>query len=490
MTNESLCLIVAFMRTKAKNQAKAQGSKIAVRRGDVTAPLDEFRLAVYAAFLTCQDALFAMMDALTCAPARIDSLAWLSLAPEFGRGHDMLYQALNAGRVDWRALRRALWRQELPRIGGRLVLAVDGTGWPRPDANTADKRVLWHRAGRGRSSEGSRIPAWAFSFLVALEPGDRSWVNVVDAEPIAPGETEVAVAVRQIRRTVAGLIASGRYDPDVDGPILIVCDSGYQGPLMAHHLADLPVRVIVRCRKDRVWYKRATPRSGRGRPATHGRRFACADPRTWGQAQAETTCDSTRYGRLRAVAFASLHQMLTRDARGWAGHPGALPIIEGSAIRIEVDRLPNGSKPEAVWLWAAGEAVEECGIASIVFAWLRRFDIEHWFRFLKQDLSWTAPRIRHHHAAAKWTAIVICSYTQLRLARAEATDLRHRWERRYDEEVLPPRRVRRGFPQIRSMLTNPARNAKTTTAGTGRRPGSHNRRTAPIKPPGKPVKKP
>jgi hypothetical protein len=182
--------------------------------------------------------------------------------------------------------------------------------------------------------------------------------------------------------------------------------------------------------------------------------------------------------------------MLTRETKGWAAHPGALPIIEGSVIRIEVDRLPTGARPEAVWLWASGEAVQECSIDSVVFAWLRRFDIEHWFRYLKQDLSWTAPRLRHHHAALKWTAIVICSYTQLRLSRSDSPDLRHRWERRYGEDqVLPPRRVRRGFPRIRATLTNPARRAKTTTPGTGRRPGSRNRRIAPVKPPGNPVTK-
>lgn len=475
------------MRTKADNQAKAQSFKVAERGRIVTDALDEFRLAVYAAFAACEDALFAMMDALTCAPGRIDSLAWLSLAPEFGRGHDMLYQALSRGQIDWRQLRRALWRQELPRLDGRIVLAVDGTGWPRPDANTSNQRVLHHRPGRNRG-EGTRVPSWAFSFLVALESGNRSWVNVVDAEPIRPGETEVVVAVRQIRRTVAGLIESGRYDPDVDGPLIIVCDSGYQGPLMAHQLAGLPVRIIVRCRKDRVWYKPAPTRGGRGRKPRHGRRFAAADARTWGKREAEGTWDNPRYGTVRAVAFDRLHQMLTRDTKGWADHDGDLPIIEGSAVRIEVDRLPNGSKPEAVWLWASGDGVAALGIDTVVFSWLRRFDTEHFFRFIKQDLSWTAPRIRAHHGACKWTAIVICAYTQLRLARSEVMDLRHRWERDYGEEVLPPRRVRRGFPQIRQLLTNPARTAKSTVPGSGRRPGSRNRRKAAVKPPGKPVK--
>jgi len=46
---------------------------------------------------------------------------------------------------------------------------------------------------------------------------------------------------------------------------------------------------------------------------------------------------------------------------------------------------------------------------------LRRFDLEHTFRFLKQTLGWTKPRIRTPAAADRWTWLVIGAHTQLRL---------------------------------------------------------------------------
>jgi hypothetical protein len=54
----------------------------------------------------------------------------------------------------------------------------------------------------------------------------------------------------------------------------------------------------------------------------------------------------------------------------------------------------------------------------------RRFDLEHTFRFFKQVLGWTAPKVRDPAAADRWTWLIIAVYAQLRLARPLAADLR------------------------------------------------------------------
>jgi hypothetical protein len=57
-------------------------------------------------------------------------------------------------------------------------------------------------------------------------------------------------------------------------------------------------------------------------------------------------------------------------------------------------------------------------------AFLRRFDLEHTFRLVKQTLGWTAPHIRDPQAADRWTWLIIAGHTQLRLARPLAVGLR------------------------------------------------------------------
>ncbi|MFG1722667.1 transposase, partial [Micromonospora chalcea] len=112
-------------------------------------------------------------------------------------------------------------------------------------------------------------------------------------------------------------------------------------------------------------------------------------------------------------------------------------------------------------------------------AFLRRFDIEHTFRMLKQTLGWTSPKLRDPHAADRWTWLVLAAYTQLRLARGAVADLRRPWERPAPPERLTPARVRRGFRHLRAKAGNPAHAPKPSRPGPGRPPGLPNRHPAP-----------
>src|SRR4029079_18434978 len=112
-------------------------------------------------------------------------------------------------------------------------------------------------------------------------------------------------------------------------------------------------------------------------------------------------------------------------------------------------------------------------------AFLRRFDLEHTFRFLKQTLGWTTPKLRDPAAADRWTWRVIAAHTQLRLARDLTVDLRRPWERPCPPGRLTPARVRRGFRRLRAKITLPARAPKPSRPGPGRPPGVPNQHRAP-----------
>ena len=122
-------------------------------------------------------------------------------------------------------------------------------------------------------------------------------------------------------------------------------------------------------------------------------------------------------------------------------------------------------------------------------AFLRRFDLEHTFRFLKQVLGWTRPRLRDPAAADRWTWLIIACYAQLRLARDLAADIRLPWQRPCPPGRLTPARVRRGFRNIRQALPGLAHAPKPGKPGPGRPPGSKNRRPAIRHDVGKTVKR-
>ncbi|NJP35966.1 hypothetical protein HCJ94_29470, partial [Micromonospora sp. HSS6-12] len=81
-------------------------------------------------------------------------------------------------------------------------------------------------------------------------------------------------------------------------------------------------------------------------------------------------------------------------------------IIEGTVILLTVDRLPSGATAKPVWLWWSQATATAAEVDLLWQVFLRRFDIEHTFRMLKQTLGWTSPKLRDPHAADRWTCLV------------------------------------------------------------------------------------
>jgi DDE superfamily endonuclease len=448
--------------------------------------LSAFRRELYRCLNRRADALFELCDAVLCSDGPVSSLVGLSLAAEHRRGHGALYDAVNAGRVEVGRLRRALAGLPLPRDAhGRIVLAVDISPWLRPDAATAPDRLFCHVHGRGRNAS-QLIPGWPYSFVVALEPGRSSWTAVVDVLRLGPTDDVTEATAAQIRQVVGRLRAAGQWR-EGDPAILLVFDAGYDITRLAWLLRDLPVQVAGRLRSDRVFYLPAPARMpGQvGRPGRHGPVVDLDQPATHPASAVSTVTDTTRYGKAFTDAWDRAHQQLQRRA-AWAEHHGELPVVEGTLVRLVIDRLPGDRSPKPVWLWTSVTGLDSAQVDRLWQAYLRRFDIEHMFRLFKQTLGWTRPRIRDPRAADRWTWLIVTAYTQLRLARDLTADLRRPWERASRTPArLTPARVRRGFRHLRAKMPLPAGAPKPTRPGPGRPPGSRNKHVTTHPPVGK-----
>jgi hypothetical protein len=252
---------------------------------------------------------------------------------------------------------------------------------------------------------------------------------------------------------------------------MFVFDAGYDPIAISHGLADTRTQVLVRLSSKRVFHPDPTPRAEttRGRPPRHGRRFVLSDPLTWSTPDAELTTTDSRYGTVVVQAWHRLHPKLHGRSR-WRGHD-ELPIVRGSVIRVDVEHLPKAThSKKTLWLWWSGPGLPDLEVCWR--AYLRRFDIEHTFRFVKNTLGWTTPSLQQPEQADRWTWLIVAAYTQLRLARRLVEDLRLPWERPKDPGKLTPARVRRGFRLLRASLGTPARPPKSRTAGPGRPKGT------------------
>ena len=440
--------------------------------------LSRFREQFHACLTTRADALFEICEALVSAPTPVRHLAQLSLEPEHRRGHGSAYAALSRGRIDTARLRWSLAALPLPRFHGRIVLACDVSPWLRPDAWTSPERTWCHTYGRG-TGQAEMVPGWPYSMIVALEEGATSWTTPLDLRRLRSGDDATTVTAHQIRHVTASLARSGHHH-DGDPDIVVVVDAGYDSPRLAHLLADLPVQVVGRLRSDRVFYGPAEnlPPSATGRPARHGTPFRMAAPDTWPAPKTVTTTPTRRYGSATARSWDRVHPRLTHRS-AWAGHSGQLPVIEGTLVLLQVQALPSRRSPKPLWLWCSATGMLSEQVSRVWWAYLRRFDIEHTFRFLKQQLGWDAPRLRDPAAADRWGWLVLAAYAQLRLARALVVQVRLPWHRPVEPERMSPSRVRRGFRYIHAVLPRRVGVPRPSSAGPGRPRGSRNKRPAP-----------
>jgi DDE superfamily endonuclease len=450
--------------------------------------LSRFRGAFYDCLTRRADALFEVTDAVLCAEGPVSTLVGLTLTAEHRRGHGALYDGLASGRIEIERLRWSLASLPLPRDGeGRITLAVDVSPWLRPDAATSPDRSFCHVYGRGKG-QAQMIPGWPYSVVAALEAGRTSWTAIVDAVRLGRCDDVIEVTAAQLREVVERLRRAGQWKPG-DPEILVVFDAGYDVTRLAFLLSDLPVVLLGRLRSDRVFCFPAParrPDAKAGRPPKHGTEFALADAASQPEPEVSTISQTSRYGTARARAWQRLHPRLTHRAR-WAEHHGPLPVIEGSIICLAVDRLPGDRNPKPLWLWCSRPTLTAAAEVDRLWrAFLRRFDLEHTFRFLKQQLGWTRPRVRGPQQGERWTWLIIAAHTQLRLARHLSTDLRRPWEKPVTEpRRLTPARVRRGFRNLRPKTTLPASAPKPSHPGPGRPLGSKNKQRARQHPVGK-----
>jgi hypothetical protein len=494
--------------------------QVSISRALALGWLTSFRRRLYGCLTGRADALFELADALLCADRAVTSLVELSLEPEFRRGHGALYDALAVGGIDEDALAdllvevlpmsgpprrpmpggagddgpaddveaepdaladafaalpsdqaRAAREACLPH-GGRLRFAVDGTPYPRPDAECSPGRSHVHHDACRCDGTRKTIPGWEYQFVAALGELRSAWTALVEVARTTHA-TRLAVTAGQIRALTARLEKTGQAGGDLPAPVM-VADAGYSATALTAALTDVNVHLVIRLPAKNVYYRDPATWPGKyGAPKKFGQPIKCVDDPAPPEPDEELLLPGTaRYGTVHIACWRHVHPKIHGDRTYFADYNGDLPIIKGNLVRVQVERLPDGRTPhKTLWLWHAGPTV--LALDQIWRAYLARFDEEHTFRFSKGVLGLIAAKLRTPQQTDRWVRLVMAALTQLALARDLAQDLRRPWEKPpATDRPLSPGRVRRGFRNIRCLLGTPASVPKPTLAGPGRPRGS------------------
>ena|SRR6478672_5054697 len=129
--------------------------------------------------------------------------------------------------------------------------------------------------------------------------------------------------------------------------------------------------------------------------------------------------------------------------------------------RLERNYLQKNCKP----LWLAWVGEEMPNLSSIWRLYLRRFTIDQWYRFIKQRLHWTLPKLKTPKQCERWSDLMPLMTWELWLAREVVADNPLPWQKSMVK--LTPGRVAQSIGGVLAAIGTPACVPKTR----GKSPG-------------------
>ncbi|MEL7079609.1 MAG: NF041680 family putative transposase [Cyanobacteria bacterium J06582_2] len=398
--------------------------------------LQQFRQTIYECLGTAKDATFELMDAVLTSPS-IPSFVSLSESPIFRRQWSSIYGALHDSQINRAKLNRHLVSQI--SLDSQPLLAGDSSLWLRPEAKTLKDRGFHHH-----SSQGIGV-GHSYSTLAWVPEGKGSWVLPLRHERITSFETALTKASFQLKQVCGQL----KVRP------LAVFDRHYGNSQFLKQTAKIEADLLIRLASNRCVYARPEAYSGRGAPRKHGQKFKLNDPQTHPEPELTIEVEDPSLGLVKVSLWQKLHFR-------------TCTMREIDVIRVEIIN-PKGQrrKFKPLWLFWTGQARPK--LDNLWRQYLRRFSLEHWYRFAKQRLFWTKPKLTAQKARERWCDLTVIMSWQLWLARLECLDTPLPWQSK--QQLLSPGRVAQAFPTIIAVIGTMAKSPKTRGKSPGRQKG-------------------
>jgi hypothetical protein len=199
---------------------------------------------------------------------------------------------------------------------------------------------------------------------------------------------------------------------------------------------------LIRLKGNRTFYKPAPPHSGkRGAPRKDGDKLKLSASSTHQQYDGIWSGNDEKYHPVQIYWWENMH---VRKAR-W---------LNLTVIKVVRPRASDNKRdPRVSWFVYIGQDAKE-GIAQVASFYGLRFGQEHGYRFDKQALLWTLPRLRKPEQFDLWSQIVAIVHNLIVLARDIVVAELHPWENKQREPS--PQQLRRGLGKILPQLGTPA----------------------------------
>ena len=438
-----------------------------------TTELEQFRQQLYRNFNNRADVLLELVDAL-CSFPEAHSAVELSLAPCFRRGHASLYAAI----ADYQ------WSDEdlshlaapyVPRPKERpfWLMGTDVTPLPRPFAATLDDRGMVYQPNMVK---GNKPVAVGHQYsTTALLPEAESGISLSWLVPLATERVKSTADKEMVGSQHMDRLLRDPVLPWHQELVVEVVDSSYsKRPYLCANRQHANLVTICRVANNRTFYRSAAPpKAGNpvGHPTWYGESFCLPDPATWPTPdETAVTHHRSRRGHVYRVEIEAWQNLLMRGKQT----PVVLPMHQHPFTLLRIVLIdPETNQPafkRPLWLIIMGQRRAEVSLLAARRAYAQRYDLEHFFRFGKQNLllnEFQTPEGEHEVA---WWHLVHIAYLQFWVGRHLANSLPRPWERNLPEmkaAVISPTLAQRDWGRIIRQLGTPAQPPKPRGNSTG-----------------------
>lgn len=403
--------------------------------------LKAFRNRAYSLLGNGRDGLFDLMDAVLTSRS-LPSFAEVSLSPAFQRQWPSVYKSLSRAKPAGEEL-MGLYLEQLPQQE-QLILAGDHTAWPRLFSPTLKERTYEHQPQQSPGSSPVTL-GQGYSSLVCVPENQGSWALPLLHERINSFESPIEKGAQQLRRVCEA----------IETRPLSLWDAEYGCAHFVQLTADIACDKLMRLRSNRVLFGPPPAYSGRGRPRKHGDKFKLNEPATWWAEEQQIHLNHERLGSLRVQCWSGLHFRKTPDIE--------MTLIQ--VQRLAPSSLPARHRP----LWLIWTGAGKPDLHTVWQHYLRRFCVDHWYRFIKQRLHWCLPHMSTAQQAEAWSDLMPLMSWQLWLARHQAQHHHLPWQKPLNKPT--PGRVADAFATFLVAIGTPAQVPKPRGKSPGWPPG-------------------
>lgn len=440
--------------------------------------LIEYRNKLYQLFPKRKDAIFELMDANTASNKTCPSIVQLSKSEFFTREYPSITDALTDGlaAAQWVNIQKLLWEFTQPKKQvGYHRFVIDCTPNDRLHARTLEDRSIVHKANPAPGNKPI-CAGHEYSSVVYLPTGSseerKRWVMPLATQRVHSTQKGPVFGMMQLSETLRDLGLE-------DVLTVSIADSAYATEACRQQSAALKEHIhITRLRNNRIVYELLSAQAkSKGRKKVFGRKMCLNNPSSFLNHDEELNIlTKSKSGSPLSLQIKGWTTLSFRGSKQFKAQQHPFRLIQ--VIVLNEHKKPVFKKP--LWLAVFGDKRLTLSLQECVDNYYDRYDIEHYFRFGKQNLRMDSFQTFDTAHEENWWKLCALCYCQLYLSNELTQAIPEPWERYLPEfknensSLLSSAAfTQRGFSKLLRVIGTPAKNPIQRGNPSGRAVGQH-----------------